>query len=98
MAGAWSLGAAGLHAVLGSAINVEVSQPQGDEGWRPWSLRLVIEVLSRLVSDSRAPAALRSDNGPEFVAEAGSTAHAIKRFRSRAEAKVLIEEWRQMRH
>jgi hypothetical protein len=69
MAGAWSLGAAGLHAVLGSAINVVVSQPQGDEGWRPWSLRLVIEVLSRLVSDRRAPAALRSDNGPEFVAE-----------------------------
>jgi putative transposase len=29
---AWSLGAAGLHAVLGSAINVEVSQPQGEEG------------------------------------------------------------------
>ena len=30
--GAWALGAAGLHAVFGSAINVEVSQPQGDEG------------------------------------------------------------------
>ena len=32
MAGAWPLGAAGLHAVLSGAIGVAVSQPEGREG------------------------------------------------------------------
>jgi putative transposase len=87
----------------------------------------VIEVLSRLVSESGAPAFLRSDNGPEFVSKAllswivaqgigtaliepgkprqnGVTESfngkfrdeclSLEWFRSRAEAKVIIESWR----
>jgi putative transposase len=49
----------------------------------------VIEVLSRLVSERGAPLYLRSDNGPEFVSRA-----LLKWFRSRGEAKVVIEAWR----
>lgn len=87
----------------------------------------VIEVLARLVSLHGAPAALRSDNGPEFVSrailkwliESGiQTAHidpgkpwqngtdesfngkfrdeclSLEWFRSREEARVVIEIWR----
>lgn len=87
----------------------------------------VIEVLSRLVSLHGAPAALRSDNGPEFVSKAIlewlvrsgiHTAHidpgkpwqngtdesfngkfrdeclSVEWFRSREEARVVIEQWR----
>jgi len=87
----------------------------------------VIEVLTRLVSLHGAPAALRSDNGPEFVsrailewlAKSGiHTAHidpgkpwqngtdesfkgkfrdeclSLEWFRSREEARVVIEQWR----
>jgi putative transposase len=88
---------------------------------------LVIEVLSRLVSQRGAPLYLRSDNGPEFVSRAllkwivdqgigtalidpgkpwqnAATENLIGKFgdeclspewfRSRAEAKVVIESWR----
>lgn len=87
----------------------------------------VIEVLGRLVSERGAPAYLRCDNGPEFVARAVlkwiveqgiGTAFidpgkpwqngvnesfngtfrdeclSLEWFRSRAEAKVVIEAWR----
>jgi putative transposase len=87
----------------------------------------VIEVLTRLVSQRGAPAHLRCDNGPEFVARAVlkwivdqgiGTAFidpgkpwqngvnesfngkfrdeclSLEWFRSRAEAKVVIESWR----
>jgi putative transposase len=87
----------------------------------------VIEVLSRLVSLHGAPAALRSDNGPEFISKAIlewlvrsgiHTAHidpgkpwqngtdesfngkfrdeclSVEWFRSREEARVVIEQWR----
>jgi putative transposase len=87
----------------------------------------VIEVLGRLVSLHGAPAALRSDNGPEFVSRAIlewltrsgiHTAHidpgkpwqngtdesfngkfrdeclSLEWFRSREEARVVIEQWR----
>jgi len=87
----------------------------------------VIEVLSRLVSLHGAPAALRSDNGPEFISKAIlewlvrsgiHTAHidpgkpwqngtdesfngkfrdeclSVEWFRSREEARVIIEQWR----
>lgn len=87
----------------------------------------VIEVLSRLVSLHGAPAALRSDNGPEFISKAIlewlvqsgiHTAHidpgkpwqngtdesfngkfrdeclSVEWFRSREEARVVIETWR----
>ncbi len=87
----------------------------------------VIEVLSRLVSERGAPCYLRSDNGPEFVAQAvmnwtrdigiktalidpgkpwqngvGESFNgkfwdeclSMEWFRSRAEAKVIIERWR----
>ena len=87
----------------------------------------VIDVLSRLVSQSGAPAFLRSDNGPEFVSKAllswivaqgigtaliepgkpwqngvaesfngkfRDECLSLEWFRSRAEAKVVIEGWR----
>jgi putative transposase len=87
----------------------------------------VIEVLTRLVSLHGAPAALRSDNGPEFISKAIlewlmrsgiHTAHidpgkpwqngtdesfngkfrdeclSVEWFRSREEARVVIEQWR----
>ncbi len=87
----------------------------------------VVEVLTRLVSERGAPAYLRCDNGPEFVARAVlkwiveqgmGTAFidpgkpwqngvnesfngkfrdeclSLEWFRSRAEAKVVIEAWR----
>ena len=87
----------------------------------------VIEVLARLVSQRGAPAYLRCDNGPEFVARAvlkwivdqgigtafidpgkpwqngvGESFNgkfrdeclSLEWFRSRAEAKVVIETWR----
>ena len=87
----------------------------------------VVEVLTKLVSQRGAPAHLRCDNGPEFVARAVlkwivdqgiGTAFidpgkpwqngvnesfngkfrdeclSLEWFRSRAEAKVLIEAWR----
>ena len=87
----------------------------------------VVEVLTRLVSQRGAPAHLRCDNGPEFVARAVlkwiveqgiGTAFidpgkpwqngvnesfngkfrdeclSLEWFRSRAEAKVVIEAWR----
>jgi putative transposase len=87
----------------------------------------VIDVLSRLMSRYGAPAFIRSDNGPEFIAlrlrewlkESGSQTVFIdpgkpwqngtnesfngkfrdeclkmEWFRTRAEAKVIIEGWR----
>jgi putative transposase len=87
----------------------------------------VIEVLSRLVSLRGAPAAMRSDNGPEFISRAilawltdagihtalidpgkpwqnGTNESfngkfrdeclSLEWFRSRDEARVVIEQWR----
>ena len=68
----------------------------------------VIDVLSRLVSARGAPSFLRSDNGPEFVSKAllswivaesfngkfRDECLNLEWFRSRAEAKVIIETWR----
>ena len=90
--------------------------------------KLVIEVLSRLVSVYGAPLFMRSDNGPEFVSQAilewiasagiatvlndpgkpwqngadesfngkfRDECLSVEWFRSRREAKVVIESWRQ---
>ncbi|BCQ58030.1 hypothetical protein BLKGLAD_70920 (plasmid) [Burkholderia gladioli pv. gladioli] len=68
----------------------------------------VIEVLSRLVSLHGAPRYLRSDNGPEFVSRAilkwtadesfngkfRDECLSLEWFRTRTEAKVVIEQWR----
>jgi putative transposase len=56
----------------------------------------VIEVLSHLVSAQGAPRVLRSDNGPveSFNGKFRDECLSMEWFRSRAEAKVLIENWR----
>ncbi len=60
----------------------------------------VIDILTRLVSTHGAPMFLRSDNGPEFVSTAilawlvRDECLSMEWFRSRTEARVLIEIWR----